>query len=72
MRHSPFRRSQLRIAPPYDGAKIRSVRRLFSGRIRYFRYYRVMADAVDALAVWHASRDEPPTRPTENFEIIGN
>jgi hypothetical protein len=31
-----------------------------------------MADAVDALAVWHASRDEPPTRPTENFEIIGN
>jgi plasmid stabilization system protein ParE len=51
---------QPRIAPPYDGAKIRGVRRLFLGRIRYFVYYRVTADAVDVLAVWHASRGEQP------------
>lgn len=51
---------QPRIAPPYDGARIRGVRRLFLNRISYFLYYRVTANAVDVLALWHARRGEPP------------
>ena len=51
---------QPRIAPAYDGARISGVRRLFLNRISSFLYYRLTADAVDILALWHTSRGEPP------------
>ena len=32
---------------PYDGAKVKEVRRLLLGRIRYFIYYRVTPEAIE-------------------------
>ncbi len=44
----------------YDGSRIRNVRRLLVGRIRYFIYYRPTPEAVEVLAVWHVSRGRQP------------
>lgn len=49
------------IGSPYDGAKVKDVRRLLLGRIRYFIYYRVTPEAIEVLAVWHVSRGKQPT-----------
>lgn len=44
----------------YEGARIKGVRRLLVGRIRYFIYYRVTTEALEVLAVWHVSRGKQP------------
>ena len=44
----------------YEGARAKDVRRLLVGRIRYFIYYRVTQETLDALAVWHTSRGRQP------------
>lgn len=48
------------IGAKYDGARTPGVRRLFLGRIGYFLYYRVSDEALEVLALWHASREEQP------------
>ena len=39
--------------------RLKGVRRLHLGRIRYFVYYRVRGDVLVVLSVWHSSRREP-------------
>lgn len=51
---------QLGIGAKYEGARTPGVRRLFLGRIGYFLYYRVSDETLEVLALWHASRGEPP------------
>jgi plasmid stabilization system protein ParE len=46
------------IGTPCRGARVKGVRRLLLGRIRYFVYYRFNADTLEVLALWHASRGE--------------
>ena len=48
------------IGAKYEGARTPDVRRLFLGRIGYFLYYRVSDEALEVLALWHASREEQP------------
>jgi plasmid stabilization system protein ParE len=48
------------IGATYEGARIKGVRRLLVGRIRYFIYYRVTPDALEVLTVWHTSRGKQP------------
>lgn len=48
------------IGSAYQGARAKGVRRLLVGRIRYFIYYRATTDALEVLAVWHASRGRQP------------
>lgn len=48
------------IGAKYEGARTPGVRRLFLGRIGYFLYYRVSDEALEVLALWHASRAEQP------------
>ena len=51
--------------------KLKEVRRIHLSRIRYFLYYRVHAEQVQVLALWHSSRlkgptlNEPPNTPLE-------
>ena len=51
--------------------KLKGVRRIQLSRIRYFLYYRVQADRVEVLALWHSSRlegpvlKEPPNPPLQ-------
>jgi len=40
--------------------RLRGVRRLHLGRIRYFVYYRVKGNELVILAVWHESRGKGP------------
>ena len=40
--------------------RLRDVRRVHLGRIRYYLYYRVQTDRVEILAVWHSSRGRDP------------
>lgn len=49
------------IGTAYDGSRTKGVRRLLVGRIRYFIYYRVTADTLEVLAVWHVNRGEQPS-----------
>ncbi|MBI4755039.1 MAG: type II toxin-antitoxin system RelE/ParE family toxin [Betaproteobacteria bacterium] len=44
-----------------EGTRISGVRRLLVGRVGYFIYYRPTPDALEVLAVWHASRSKRPT-----------
>ena len=44
----------------YEGTRIKGVRRLLVGRIRYFIYYRVTPEVLEVLAVWHVSRGKQP------------
>lgn len=37
------------------------VRRVLLRRTRYHVYYRVIADVLEVLAIWHAARGEGPT-----------
>ena len=39
--------------------RLKGVRRLHLGRIRYFVYYRVRDDELVVLSVWHSSRSKP-------------
>ena len=39
--------------------RLKGVRRLHLGRIRYFVYYRVRDDELVVLSMWHSSRREP-------------
>jgi len=48
------------IGTPCVGARLKGVRRLFLGRIRYFVYYRATVDTFEVLALWHANRGEEP------------
>ena len=48
------------IGAAYEGARLKDVRRLLVGRIRYFIYYRTTSDAIEIPAVWHASRRKQP------------
>lgn len=48
------------IGTTHEGARLKDVRRLLVGRIRYFIYYRTTSDAIEVLAVWHASRGKQP------------
>ncbi len=48
------------IGAKYEGARVPGVLRLFLGRIGYFLYYRVESDALEVLALWHASRGTQP------------
>ena len=48
------------IGAAYQGARVKDVRRLLVGRIRYFIYYRATADTLEVLAVWHVSRGRQP------------
>lgn len=41
-------------------ASIQGVRRIYLFRVRYNLYYREMNQAVEVLALWHASRGEGP------------
>ena len=40
--------------------RLRGVRRLHLGRIRYFLYYRVKGNELLILSVWHESRGKGP------------
>ena len=44
-------------------AKLAGVRRIYLSRIRYYLYYRVQesSEAVEVLALWHASGGSGPT-----------
>ncbi|RZT09119.1 Plasmid stabilization system protein ParE [Duganella sp. CF402] len=41
-------------------AKLAGVRRIHLAKIHHHLYYRVRADAVDVLALWHTSRGNAP------------
>lgn len=43
------------------GSRTPEVRRLYLSRIRYFVYYRVSANTLQVLALWHESRQGQPT-----------
>ena len=45
----------------YEGARVKGVRRLLVGRIRYFIYYRVTPETLEVLTVWHISRGKQPS-----------
>ena len=49
------------IGAAYEGASLKDVRRLLVGRIQYFIDYRTTGDAIEVIAVWHASRGKQPT-----------
>ncbi|MFA6444886.1 MAG: type II toxin-antitoxin system RelE/ParE family toxin [Sterolibacterium sp.] len=49
------------IGAAYEGARIKGVRRLLVGRIRYFIYYRVTPETLEVLTVWHESRGKQPS-----------
>lgn len=49
------------IGAAHGGARIRGVRRLLVGRIRYFIYCRVTPEALEVLTVWHQSRGKQPS-----------
>ena len=48
------------IGVTYKSARVKGVRRLLVGRIRYFIYYRDTPEALEMLAVWHVSRGKQP------------
>lgn len=48
------------IGSKYAGVRVKDVRRLYLGRLRYFIYYRVSGDALEILAFWHARRGRQP------------
>lgn len=49
------------IGSKYDGTRAQGVRRLFLARIGYFVYYREFHGSLEALALWHASRQKQPS-----------
>ena len=50
-----------RIGPPVSSTRAQGIRRLHLARIRYHLYYRIRADVVEVLALWHASRGSGPS-----------
>ena len=50
-----------RVGAPVPGARAEGVRRLHLARTRYHLYYRIRADVVEVLALWHTSRGRGPT-----------
>ena len=55
----------LLITQPGIGTKVETsrpetVRRLYLGRVRYFVYYRVSAQFLEVVAVWHERREQGP------------
>ena len=56
----------VRSAPGAGGratnARLNGVRRVYLSRVRYHLYYRVdrTDEVVEVLALWHASRGDPP------------
>jgi plasmid stabilization system protein ParE len=49
-----------RIGVRVSNARLEGVRRIHLARIRYYLFYRVRSDAVEVLALWHASRGTGP------------
>lgn len=49
------------IGSKYGGTRTPDVRRLFLGQIGYFVYCREFAGSLEALALWHASREKQPS-----------
>jgi plasmid stabilization system protein ParE len=51
------------VGEPVAHPKLRGVRRVFLGRIRYYLYYQASpaTEIVEVLAVWHASRGKGPS-----------
>lgn len=47
---------------PVQHSRHQGIRRLLMGRVRYYLYYRfdAVAERVDVIALWHASRDGEP------------
>jgi len=52
--------SQPEVGAQARNVRLAGVRRIFLHRVRYHLYYRVTPDAVEILAVWHASRGSAP------------
>jgi plasmid stabilization system protein ParE len=52
--------TQPNIGPPAPNAKTPGVRRYHLSRIHYHIYYRLRADMVEILALWHVSRGSDP------------
>ena len=48
------------IGVPVTNAHAHGVRRLHLARIHYFLYYRVHAEEVQVLRIWHTSRGSEP------------
>jgi plasmid stabilization system protein ParE len=48
------------IGVPVVNTRLPQVRRLHLGSIRYFVYYRLRADELIVLSVWHSSRGAGP------------
>ena len=46
--------------PDHESARIKGVRRLLVGHIRYFIHYRVTAEVVEVMIVWQKSGNTPP------------
>ncbi|HXU52181.1 MAG TPA: type II toxin-antitoxin system RelE/ParE family toxin [Casimicrobiaceae bacterium] len=49
-----------RIGLRVPSARVAGIRRLHLARIRYYLFYRIRADVVEVLALWHASRGSGP------------
>jgi plasmid stabilization system protein ParE len=52
--------AQPAIGAPALQARIKGVRRVYLARVRYHLYYRVHADEVQILALWHERRGGEP------------
>ena len=48
------------VGHPYDGGRVKGIRHLLLGRIRYVVYYRATPDVLEVLAFWHMSRGRQP------------
>ena len=52
--------AQPAIGVPALNVRTGDVRRVYLARIHYYLYYRVQADEVQILALWHTSRGSSP------------
>jgi plasmid stabilization system protein ParE len=48
------------IGAKHSGTRVKSLRRLYLSRVRYFIYYVADESTLKVLAFWHASRERPP------------